>query len=204
MRKLFLIRHGESQWNVLRKIQGQKDTNLTELGEKQALSLAKKLLNEDIDTIVTSDLKRAYNTGKIISDFIDKPISTNKYLREINFGIWEGLTIEEIKENHSTDYRIWKKEPEKLQVEGGESFHRLRDRGLKAINDIFKKYNSKNIAIVSHSATIKTLILGLLDMDLSCYNKLSIDNVSLSIIEFRDFNNVLTLLNDVSHLRGMN
>ena len=71
---------------------------------------------------------------------------------------------------------------------------------IKEVNSIVEKNKGKNIAIVSHSVALKTLILGLLDMDLTYYNKLSLGNVSLSIIEYRDFNKVLTLLNDSCHL----
>lgn len=201
--KLFLIRHGESEWNCLNKIQGQKNTLLTNLGEKQALYLGNRLIDEKIDIIYTSDLIRAYNTAEIISKRINKPLVINKSIREINFGSWEGLTIEEIQNQYKDEYLIWLKEPDKLDIKGFENLRSLQNRAMESVNDIILENSGKSVAIVSHGAILKTIILGLLCIDISHYKNISLSNVSLSIIECRDFNNVLLLFNDVSHLKEL-
>ncbi len=201
--KLFLIRHGQSEWNKLNMIQGQKNTILTDLGKEQALSLGNRLINEDIDIIYTSDLSRAYTTAKIISDIIHKPLVASELLREINFGPWEGLSIEEIQKKYNFEYSIWLKEPQSLNMKGAETLQILQERVMKYINYIIDENKGKNIAVVSHGATLKALILGLLDIDISHYKNISLKNVSLSIIEFRDYNRVLTSLNDISHLKEL-
>lgn len=201
--KLFLIRHGQSEWNKLNMIQGQQDISLTDLGKKQALSLGNRLINQDIDIIYTSDLSRAYTTAKIISDVIKKPLISSRDIREINFGPWEGLSIQEIREKYEDEYSIWLKEPHKLNIHGAETLSTLRDRATKYVESIANENKGKNIAIVSHGALLKTLILGLLDIELSHYKNISLNNVSLSIIEFRDYNRVLTTLNDISHLKEL-
>lgn len=203
MTRIFLIRHGQSEWNHLNKIQGQKNTLLTELGKKQALYLGNRLIDEKIDIIYTSDLNRAYNTAEIISKKINKPLIVNESIREINFGLWEGLTIEDIKNHYKDEYSIWLKEPDKLNIQGFENLISLQERAMKSINEIISENHGKNIAIVSHGAILKTMILGLLSIDISHYKNISLSNVSLSIIECRDFNNVLMLFNDVSHLKGL-
>lgn len=201
--KLFLIRHGQSEWNKLNMIQGQKNTILTDLGKEQALSLGNRLINEDIDIIYTSDLSRAYTTAKIISDIIHKPLVASELLREINFGPWEGLSIGEIQKKYYFEYSIWLKEPQSLNMKGAETLQILQKRVMKYINYIIDENKGKNIAVVSHGATLKALILGLLDIDISHYKNISLKNVSLSIIEFRDYNRVLTSLNDISHLKEL-
>ncbi|OZV12810.1 phosphoglycerate mutase [Tissierella sp. P1] len=203
MVKLFLIRHGQSEWNKLNMIQGQKNTILTDLGKEQALSLGNRLINEDIDIIYTSDLSRAYTTAKIISDIIHKPLVASELLREINFGPWEGLSIGEIQKKYYFEYSIWLKEPQSLNMKGAETLQILQKRVMKYINYIIDENKGKNIAVVSHGATLKALILGLLDIDISHYKNISLKNVSLSIIEFRDYNRVLTSLNDISHLKEL-
>ena len=203
MTKIFLIRHGQSEWNCLNKIQGQKNTLLTDLGKKQALYLGNRLIDEKIDIIYTSDLIRAYNTAEIISNRINKPLIVNKSIREINFGLWEGLTIQEIKERYKDEYSIWLKEPDKLNIQGFENLISLQERAMKSINEIILKNNGKNIAIVSHGAILKTIILGLLGIDICHYKNISLSNASLSMIECRDFNNVLILFNDISHLKEL-
>ncbi len=203
MTRLFLIRHGQSEWNKLNMIQGQKNTVLTDFGKKQALSIGNRLINEDIDIIYTSDLARAYTTAKIISDVIHKPLISSEFLREISFGPWEGLSIQEIQEKYRDEYSIWLKEPHKLNIDGVETLKILQARAMKYIEHIINENKGKNIAIVSHGAILKTLILGLLGIEISHYKNISLSNVSLSIIEFRDYNRVLTLLNDTSHLKEL-
>ncbi|MBU5311089.1 histidine phosphatase family protein [Tissierella carlieri] len=203
MTKLFLIRHGQSEWNKLNMIQGQKNTILTDLGRQQALSLGNRLINEDIDIIYASDLSRAYTTAKIISDVIRKPLISSESLREINFGPWEGLSIGEIQEKYNSEYSIWLREPQSLNMKGAETLQILQERVMKYIDHIIDENKGKNIAVVSHGATLKALILGLLNIDISHYKNISLKNVSLSIIEFRDYNRVLTSLNDISHLKEL-
>lgn len=201
MKKLYLVRHGESEWNKLKKIQGQIDIPLTEKGIEQAKLIGKRLINEGIEKIYTSDLKRAYDTASIIGKMLNIDVIPLKELREINFGIWEGLTTDIIKSKFSKERELWLKNPEMLKVEGAESILELQLRAMNEINKIISNNNIDNVLIVSHSATLKTIILGLLNMDISHFKNMTLNNVSLSIIEFRQYNRVLTLLNDTSHLK---
>ncbi len=203
MTRIYLIRHGQSEWNKSNKIQGQHDTKLTELGKNQAMLLGNSLINENIDIIYTSDLTRAYDTAEIISNIINKPLIASNLIREINFGVWEGLTSNEVKENYKDEYNIWLKEPDKLNIQGLERLEDLQKRAMTFMNRIVQENSNKNIAIVSHGAILKTIILGLLDIEISHYKNISLSNVSLSIIEYRDFNKVLKLLNDTSHLKEL-
>lgn len=203
MTKIYLIRHGQSEWNYLGKVQGQKNTKLTMLGKMQAESMGNRLINENIDIIYSSDLERAFNTAEIISEKIKKPIIKSKSIREINFGIWEGLTKKDLLENYRKEYNIWLKTPEKLKIEGAESLESLKNRSIKWLDNIIKENPEKNIAIISHSATLKVLLLGILNIPLTNFKNISISNVSLNIIEYRDYNKVLVKLNDVSHLKGL-
>jgi probable phosphoglycerate mutase len=182
-------------------VQGQSNTKLTQRGIVQAEKIARRLKAENIKTIYTSDLERAYRTATIIGDSIGANVIKIKELREINFGLWQGLTINEIKELYSDEHTLWMKEPHKLTIKGAESLIKVKERTMSTVNLILKKHYKENIAIVSHSAVIKVIILSILDIDLSNYNKISLDNSSLSIIEYRDYNPVIRLLNDTSHLR---
>ncbi|MBZ2173788.1 histidine phosphatase family protein [Schnuerera sp. xch1] len=201
MKKIYLVRHGESKWNILKKIQGQYDIELTQRGLNQADLIGKRLVDEKIKKIYSSDLIRAYKTAEIIGNKLKLDIVPMEEFREINFGMWEGLSIDEIKSRYSKDYALWRKEPEKLKIKDAESLFELQSRAIKGINKIINNDNINNILIVSHSATIKAMILGLLDIDLKNFKNFSLKNVSLSIIEMRDYNNVLSLLNDTNHIK---
>lgn len=201
MNKIYLVRHGETKWNKIKKIQGTSDIELTPKGFKQAKKIANRLANEKIDLIYSSDLKRAYKTAEIIANKLKLKVNVSQALREINFGCWEGLTLSEIQNKYSNEYLLWMTEPHKLQISNAETLMIVKERTVKFIKEIINNSNDKNILVVSHGAAIKAFILGILNIDISHINKLVIDNVSLSIIEFRDYNPVLKLLNDTSHLK---
>ena len=201
MAKLYLVRHGESEWNALGKVQGQSDTDLNNKGIEQAKEVAERLCKEDIDLIYSSDLKRAYETAEIIGDKLDLEVDILCGIRELNFGTWEGLDTETIEAEHNDHYKQWRTEPHKITFVDGEDLLTVQKRALKDIDKVRKENPDKNILLVSHGTAIKTIILGLLDIDISKYNKMTVGNVSVSIIEFREFSPVLKLFNDVNHLR---
>lgn len=200
MKKFFITRHGQTNWNKLLKIQGQEDVELNEIGIEQAKKLAKKLSKEKIDIIYTSDLKRSYQTAKIISDTIKTDIIIDKNLREICFGCWQGLTLSDIKKDFNKEYIIWRTEPHKLNLPGAEKLIEVQERMIKLIDKALQS-NYQNILIVSHGTAIKALILGILDIDLAKYNSIRIDNTSLTVIEYHSTGPVIRLLNDTCHLK---
>jgi len=203
MKSILLIRHGETIWNVEAKIQGCQNIYLTKKGIQQGKSLIKRLLSMDrkFIKVYTSDLKRC----SIISNFISKELNIIleevKDFREMDFGKWEGLSINEIKEQYKEVYFKWRSNPKEANIPDGENLIKVQKRCLVAIKQIINSYNEGTVIIVSHSIAIKTIILGLLNIDLEHFYKMSIDNVSISEIEFRDYGPVLKLLNDTSHLK---
>ncbi|WP_416197953.1 MAG: Phosphoglycerate mutase Gpm [Sporanaerobacter sp.] len=201
MQKLYLVRHGESEWNNLKRIQGQKDICLTLKGKKQAEKIANRLVFEEIDIIYSSDLKRASETANIIGEKLNLKVTPSEAFREIQFGSWEGLSIEELTEKNSKEHFIWINEPHNFKMDGAETLYEVQNRAMNKIDSILKSNPDKNILVVSHGATIKTIILGCVGMDIKYYNKMTIGNTSLSMIEFRDHNNVIKLLNDTCHLK---
>lgn len=201
MKKIFLVRHGESKWNVLKKIQGQQDVPLTDRGKSQAYQIGDRLLSEKIDSIYSSDLKRAYDTATIIGKKLQIDVNPMTELREINFGQWEGASYDKIYSTNHKEIILWRKAPEKLNIDGIESLKKLQLRAMSAVKKIINSETGNNILIVSHSATLKTIILGLLNIDLANFKNLTLDNVSLTIVEFRNYNRVLKVLNDTNHIR---
>lgn len=201
MNKLYIVRHGETVWNTEKRTQGMLDSPLTKKGVIQANKLAERLLDEDIDYIYTSDLSRAYDTAKIISDKLDIELKVDEQLREMNYGNWQGLTLDDLKSKYNEDLILWRTEPHKVTIKDAETFLEVQRRTLNVINSLKDNHGNKNVVIVSHGSTIKCLILGILGIDISHYRKLSQHNTAVNIIEFRDYSPVLTLLNDTNHLR---
>lgn len=202
MLKLYLIRHGETLWNAEYKTQGCKNIQLSRRGLLQGKSLADKFkkTNEQFKKIFTSDLDRCYLTAKSIADELKIDIEINHGLREMSFGAWEGLTIEEIKESYGEEYIRWRNRPCEACIPMGEDLQAVQQRCLKTVNGIVKKYNDGAIIIVSHSIAIKTIILGLLGLDLKHFYNITLSNASMNKLEFREYGPVLISLNDTCHL----
>ncbi|SHJ47714.1 histidine phosphatase family protein [Paramaledivibacter caminithermalis] len=206
MLKLYLIRHGETQWNCEAKTQGCKNIDLSKLGLLQGRLLANKLkkLNEDYLKIYTSDLDRCYLTAKAVSEELKIDVEVHKDLREMSFGDWEGLTLEEIRKAYFKEYLRWRTEPHKAYIPKGESLKAVQNRCLNSVKKIIRKHNNGSVIIISHGVAIKTMIFGLLGLDLKHFYSISLNNASLNKLEFRDYGPVLTSLNDTCHLDSKN
>ncbi len=202
MLKLYLIRHGETIWNRERKTQGCRNIQLSRRGILQGRLIAEKLKgrNEDFKKILTSELDRCYLTASFIASKLKIGIEIDSNLREMSFGEWEGLTLEEIKKLYGEEYRLWRNKPCESCIPKGENIRFVQQRCLEAVNRIVKKYDNGSIIIVSHSVAIKTIILGLLGIDLKHFYSITLKNASMNMFEFRDYGPVLVNLNDTCHL----
>ncbi|MCC5909877.1 MAG: histidine phosphatase family protein [Clostridiaceae bacterium] len=200
MKKLYIVRHGETTWNIEGKTQGVQDSKLTNKGFLQAKLLGERLLKENIEVIYSSNLLRAKSTTSIISNIIKVPYSYESSLGEMNFGDWEGLTISQIKSKYPLAFKKWQDAPQRAYIPKGERLKQAQDR---AVNFIKRNlYNSKedNVLIISHSTIIKLILLHVLNMDLCNYYKLKQDNCSINIVDFRDYGPVLIKYNDTCYM----
>ena len=130
--KLILVRHGQTEWNQLRKLQGQKDSPLTARGRLQADLTGKALLGCSISHFYCSDAGRALETAERIRKVNPSlPVARqDARLRELNYGNWEGMFLKEIEAAYPELYKAHKNEPASFQAPGGETFGDLKDRFL--------------------------------------------------------------------------
>lgn len=200
MTRLYLIRHGETEWNKLEKTQGCMDISLSPDGFVQAKKLAKRLQHEGIDSIYSSDLKRASHTAGVLAESLNMEVNLSAPLREMNFGCWEGLDVESIKKDYSGVHSLWTSSPNRAKIPGGEELIEVQQRATGLVRNIFSLHRGEKVAIVSHGVTLKCMIFGLLGIDLENLSKIKLDNCSISTIEYRDGRCILDTLNDTCHL----
>ncbi len=200
MKLLYIIRHGETDWNLQGKVQGKQDSQLTKLGLKQAELLANRLMGENIEVIYSSGLQRAISTASIIADKLNLPYFCNDALNEINFGLWEGLTNEEILKEYPAELRTWRNSPHKSTIPGGEKLALAQKRAVDFVRTLVSDSTGKNILLVSHATIIKLLLMHILEMELYNYYRLKQDNCNLNVVAFRDHGPVLLKYNDVCHI----
>lgn len=203
--RVYLIRHGETEWNSTLKFQGITDIKLSARGRRQAASLAARLTALKPEAFYASDLVRAYETAKIISSQHGMPVETVPGLRELNFGAWEGLTIAEIQKLFADEIKQWWDNPFSIRIPGGETYSELIERSVNSMKEIVAKHSDGQVVVVCHGGPIRSIVGSVLEMNLGKYWRLGLHNGSLSILDFSGWENgILTLFNDCSHLVGNN
>ena len=197
--KLILVRHGETLSNRENRVQGITDMELSDYGRMQAEKLAESLKSEPIERIVSSPLKRAYETARAISKFHGAMIEADRDLQEMNHGDFENLTIQELREKHISILRQWEIDPASVVMPNGESLHDLQRRAWGAIEGITK--TARNAIVVTHNMTIRTILCKIQDIDMLHIRKMHVDLASKTFVEFRFGKGAIVLLNDTSHLK---
>ena len=199
--KLILVRHGETLSNRENRVQGITDTALSDYGHVQVEKLAESLRDEPIDCIVSSPLKRAYQTAQAICKFHKTAIEIENKLQEMNHGDFENVTIAELKEKHLPFLKQWFNDPASVAMPNGESLQDLQLRAWSAIEKIIG--NSKNILVASHGMTIMTILCKIKNLELSHAREMLVNVASKTSVEFKDGKGVITIFNDTSHLKDI-
>ncbi|MFC1865661.1 histidine phosphatase family protein [Chloroflexota bacterium] len=194
--KLILVRHGETDWNRILRIQGAKsDSPLNQKGMQQAEDLASRLERENIRAVYSSPLKRALNTAKAIATRHRLEVITTPLLREIEAGELEGVATAELGTRFS--YYLIRDGVEK-RIPGGESLTDLQERCWGFIEQIKQDYTSGSVLLVSHYFAILSVICAVLELPLANIMRLRMSNASISIIVSDDDMTRLELFNDTS------
>jgi len=180
--KIYLIRHGETDWNVEGRITGEKDIPLNELGQKQAQTAADILKDKDIKKIFSSPVLRCFATAEIISKAVNCPIVKDKRWREIDFGNWAGKIYHDLRKN--PDFKSYYKYFSKRIIPKGEKFIDVQKRVVKALEDIIKTEN-ESVAVVTHADPIKLVICHILGLKPSMAAKLLINNASIICLDMK-------------------
>ncbi|MFV0343017.1 MAG: histidine phosphatase family protein [Anaerocolumna sp.] len=197
---VYLIRHGETEWNKLGKFQGSTDISLSEEGIKQA-HLAADVLKGKFDHIYASPLSRAKHTAEIIGEASAIVPQIEPHIKEINFGLWEGLTFEEIKEKFPKEFTSWRNPLEGYLMSEDISVKNAGKRAGDTIRRLVTKHPGKKIAIVAHGGILKAGIIDLFHWDMTMYYKIFLGNTSITKLVFKKEDTpILMTLNNTSHL----
>ena len=200
MTRLLLVRHGETEFNSVGRIQGHTDIDLSAKGRRQVELLADYLADEPIDVICSSDLRRASRSAEIIASRFDKKVITRPELREIDYGKISGLTFPEVAKQFPDVAKLWFTRPLSLQFPGGESVDQLRARVVRFLIEL-KPKPEQTVLIVAHGGPLKFAICTLIGLDAKHWQQLQLDPASLSIITIYPETTMFTRLNDTSYLK---
>lgn len=197
MVKVILVRHGETDWNEARRIQGgSSNTPLNERGRKQAEGLALRLRQEKLQAIYASPLQRSLDTAKAIAYYHQLEVGIEPSLREIEAGQLEGVFTSELGKRLSEFLTTSIKGKALPKAPGGESLLEVKERAWRAIQRLSKRHPDSVLVLVSHYFTILAIICSVLGLPLSQMGRLDLSTGSISVISFDDGLARLELLND--------
>lgn len=200
--KLIVVRHGQTQWNKQKRLQGKTDIPLNDHGIGQAKALAQALKNFWlIDRIITSPLKRAKETAAFCAKLCDRPLEIDERLTEIDFGEWEGLTFDQICVRYPLEMSTWEKSPETCEISGAkENVADVHMRVNHFFDEMASINESKTVLCVSHSFPVKLLIARALELPMSGTHHIALHNTSINVIQISHHQTILHHLNLIDHL----
>ena len=200
MTQIILARHGETEWNLAEVFRGRIDVKLNETGMKQAELLAEHLSDLKIDAVYSSPLKRALKTAEMIAGYHKLDVEVTAGLTDFDYGEWQGLPHQEVKDKYKELYAEWIKNPHRVKMPAGESLTEVRKRAVAVVDNVIAKCEG-TVVLVSHRVVNKVLICALLGLDNSHFWSIKQDVGGITIFTYENKRFILTKHNDTSYLK---
>lgn len=199
-RCLYVVRHGATDWNHSGRIQGHMDIPLNETGRAQARLASLRLAGVRATALYSSDLLRAYETAQIIGQATGLGVVQTPGLREINFGVWQGLSSQQIRERDPDVYAARRANPYDVAPSGAETWRHFYARALQAVRDILAATTAQRVIVVTHSGVCT--VIGLHALGFDCTGKRTFDshNCGIHTIAVHGDNWRAVTFNDITHL----
>jgi probable phosphoglycerate mutase len=202
---ILLIRHGETAWNAVRRLQGHTDIALNGEGERQAEALAQALAGEALDLIVSSDLLRARQTAQAVARYHAVPLHSDAALRERGYGVFEGLLYTEIAERYPIEFAEWQARDVDSRMPHGarvaESFREFNTRCLDALAAWAGRYPGRTMAVVAHGGVLECAYRAACGLRLDGPRDFQVKNASINRFTFAAAQLALVQWGETSHLR---
>ena len=207
MLEILLIRHGETDWNAERRLQGHLDIPLNAHGERQAAALGQTLLDEPLDAIIASDLRRAWQTAEAIAAPRGMTVSIDPGLRERCFGAFEGLRYDEINSVYPEAYAAWQARDLDARyprgVHAAETMREFFARAVGAVGTIARLASSghhRKIAIVTHGGVLECAYRAAHGVDLAQARDFEVKNASINRVQWNGAGMQVIGWAEVAHL----
>lgn len=210
MTEILLIRHGETAWNAIRKLQGHLDIPLNAEGTRQAKALASALQTEKLDAIISSDLQRALQTAGEIARLQGICTRIDAGLRERCFGGFEGMLYSELPLRFPLEYTVWRSRdpdanfpPSDNDAENiGESIRQFHQRCMTTIAYYARQFTGKKIALVAHGGVLECAYRAAKNLPLNAEREITIYNASINRFNFTGDTIKLIHWGDIEHLNA--
>jgi len=201
--ELVVIRHGETVWNNERRMQGQRNSDLSALGRAQARALGRRMQTERFDFLYSSDLSRAFETAEAVAAHTGHEIQIDIRLRERAFGIFEGLTRDEMAARHPEEYTRFRTRDPDYTVPGGETPRAFHERCMACFQELASHHAGHRVVVVAHGLLLVSLYRAAHDLDLRSPHGLELANAGLNVFRFADARWHLLTWGDQAHLQDV-
>jgi broad specificity phosphatase PhoE len=195
---LYVVRHGETDWNRERRLQGHFDVSLNSIGLGQAHALARYFENHPLSRVLTSPLRRASVTAEIIAETAHCPLEEARELAEIHHGSWQGLTIDDIQAQFPNVWAHWMAQPSRTQPHGAESLAAVFDRVDRLLQRL---HTDEDVCLVTHGVVSQALVVRLMGLDPDALFTITQANGCVNIFEFGETGPSVKALNVTTHLQ---
>jgi probable phosphoglycerate mutase len=201
--RIYLVRHGETEWNKTRRFQGRSNLPLNPKGIKQVRALALALKNKPLKAIYSSPLIRALETARLIRVFHPSiPIFEEKGLIEMDLGEFDGMKARDWAEQYPDFRKAWDENPASVKIPGGESLKEVQIRAKDTLKRITHVYSpDTSILVSSHNFVNLTLLCDLLEIPLHRFRELRQENAAFNVICKKANQFTVELVNERSHLK---
>ena len=197
---LIVIRHGETAWNREKRMQGTTDTPLSDVGRVQAQALGRRLAGRGFAALYSSDLSRARDTAFAIAEHTGREVVADPRLQERRFGIFEGLTVEEIVSRYPEEHARFASRDPDYAVPGGESARGFTQRCIGCLAEIADRHHGAEVVVVTHGLVLDSLYRAAHGLDPGARRPVPLINASLNVFGYNGNAWRLELWGDISHL----
>ena len=197
--EIILIRHGETEWNSQKRMQGHSNSDLSEVGRGQIQALGELMKNVSFDHIYSSDSLRARQTAEAITQYSGHTLQFDQRIREKNLGVFEGLTSTEAKERHPEVYRLFKTAGANYVIDEGESTQQLLERALEFSEEIRLRHPQERVVMVTHGGVVRVLMKHALGLSIDAPTRFIIKNTGIFGLIWNE-NWLVTQMGGVYHL----
>lgn len=203
--RILAIRHGETDWNVERRIQGQTDIPLNDLGRRQAARLEGAVAREGLSAVYSSDLQRAWETARAVARGAPAagPLRVDVGLRERAFGVFEGCTYSEIEQRWPEAAARWGRREPDFCAAGGETLQAFYDRCVRTAERLAEAHAGQTIALVAHGGVLDCLYRAATRTDIQAPRTWRVDNAAIHRLTHETEGLVLLAWGDGAHLDGL-
>lgn len=198
---IFLVRHGETDWNQESRFRGRVDIPLNDNGLEQAKKVGQALKDVPLAAVYCSPLSRALQTAEEIASIHDLHLQEHEGFNDMDFGEWQGLSGSEVRLRYPKEFRMWVDTPQKVKPPEGESLLEVRKRCWPALEKLASRHRNEIIAIISHQVIIKSLLLSVLGLGESHFWRLEQDPCSINVLRYHSSGNLMiSCINETCHL----